>query len=359
MMPFLAVAIAIAFVAMTLTILLIRLLRPFLIRYALARPNMRSSHGNPTPQGGGIAVLGGMFFSLIIAIFIVPMIWISMNEMMVLMAAVMILGIAGTIDDIKPLPILPRLLVQMICVAMVLSLLPDGDHILFAQVPGYIEYTVLFISLIWFINLCNFMDGIDWMTVAEFVPISVTLCFLFAWGGGNGQDAVAGVIFTQQEALIAASLCGAMIAFAYFNKPVAQLFLGDVGSLSLGLLLGYLLIILAVNGNFVAAIILPLYYFFDATITLLRRIWHKEPFWQAHRTHFYQRAMDKGLSVRQIVMRIFITNCALALLACLSVMLIKPIENILILMMSGLLVIYLLYDLIKERPPVEHLGSRH
>src|ERR1700749_3030711 len=87
----------------------------------------------------------------------------------------------------------------------------------------------------------------------------------------------------------ALALLGAMIGFAPFNRPVARLFLGDVGSLPIGLLLGWLLILLA-NRYLVAALLLPLYYVADATITLLRRFVEGEPVTQAHRSHFYQRA---------------------------------------------------------------------
>ena len=96
-----------------------------------------------------------------------------------------------------------------------------------------------------------------------------------------------------------------MLGFAPFNKPVARLFLGDVGSLPIGLLLGWLLLQLAAKGHLAAALILPLYYLADATITLACRIARGEPIWQAHRTHFYQRATDNGFSVPAIVTRVF------------------------------------------------------
>ena len=96
---------------------------------------------------------------------------------------------------------------------------------------------------------------------------------------------------------------------------MARLFLGDVGSLPIGLLLGWLLVLLAGNGHLAAALLLPLYYLADATLTLLRRIANGEPFWQAHRTHFYQRATDRGFSVPAIVARVFAVNVALVALA--------------------------------------------
>ena len=93
-------------------------------------------------------------------------------------------------------------------------------------------------------------------------------------------------------------LCGAMLGFAPFNRPVAKIFLGDVGSLPIGLLLGWCLLQLAWHQHLIAALLLPLYYLTDATLTLLRRIARREPFWAAHRSHFYQRATDNGFTVR-------------------------------------------------------------
>ena len=118
--------------------------------------------------------------------------------------------------------------------------------------------------------------------------------------------------------IVALALLGATIGFAPFNRPVARLFLGDVGSLPIGLMLGWILMMLASRGHFAAALLLPLYYLADATITLARRLARREAVWQAHRTHFYQRATDGGFSVKEIVVRVFVLNLALATLALVS-----------------------------------------
>jgi UDP-N-acetylmuramyl pentapeptide phosphotransferase/UDP-N-acetylglucosamine-1-phosphate transferase len=114
--------------------------------------------------------------------------------------------------------------------------------------------------------------------------------------------------------LIALCLCGAMLGFAPLNRPVARVFLGDVGSLPIGLLLGWLLIMLA-KSHLTAAFLLPLYYVADATITLLRRLVKGERVMQAHRRHFYQRAMDNDFSVYWIVGTVFGLNLVLLGLA--------------------------------------------
>ncbi len=111
--------------------------------------------------------------------------------------------------------------------------------------------------------------------------------------------------------ICALALLGAMIGFAPFNRPVARLFLGDVGSLPIGLVVGWLLALLANKGHLAAAMLLPLYYLMDATLTLLRRLSRKEKVWQAHRTHFYQRATDNGFSVKEVIAQVFALNVAL------------------------------------------------
>ena len=121
--------------------------------------------------------------------------------------------------------------------------------------------------------------------------------------------------FPPSATIVAAALCGAMLGFAPFNRPVAKIFLGDVGSLPIGLLLGWCLLQLAYSQQIAAALLLPLYYLADATVTLLRRLTRREPFWAAHRSHFYQRATDNGFTVLRVVSEVFALNVGLAVLA--------------------------------------------
>jgi UDP-N-acetylmuramyl pentapeptide phosphotransferase/UDP-N-acetylglucosamine-1-phosphate transferase len=116
-------------------------------------------------------------------------------------------------------------------------------------------------------------------------------------------------------ALVAGALLGAVLGFAPFNRPVARLFLGDVGSLPLGLVTAWLLFRLALAGGLAAAVLLPLYYLADASLTLAARAARGERVWEAHRGHYYQRATVSGLAVPGIVARVFATNLALAGLA--------------------------------------------
>ena len=251
-------------------------------------------------------------------------------ELGVVFASALLLAAVGVADDIHPLDAIPRLFLQALAVGAVLTALPIELRAL-PVAPWWIERLLLFIGAIWFVNLVNFMDGIDWMTVVELVPATLTLA-LFSFTGAVPWTA----------GLAALALCGAIIGFAPFNRPVAQLFLGDVGSLPIGLLFGWQLILLAGNGYLAAATLIPLYYLADATITLLRRLAQGENVTQAHRSHFYQRAIDNGLSVYQIVGRVFALNVALGALATATLVIqSRTIHVFVILVGSGLVTLIL------------------
>jgi UDP-N-acetylmuramyl pentapeptide phosphotransferase/UDP-N-acetylglucosamine-1-phosphate transferase len=279
--------------------LLIVALKPLLVRYALARPNARSSHRIPTPQGGGIAVVGA---SLVVAGAILFALGASPGIFAVVAVSAIVLALVGAVDDIRPLPAGPRLLLHTIAVAAVVWV---GDaRVLPDAVPLGLERAFLILGGVWFVNLVNFMDGLDWITVAEMVPVTAFIGLLGPLAG-----------IPVPAVLTAMALCGALLGFAPFNKPVARLFLGDVGSLPIGLLVGWMLLQLAGTGALAAAILLPLYYLMDATLTLLRRLARGEKVWEAHRSHFYQKATDNGFSALSVSAHVFGLNLMLAGLA--------------------------------------------
>ena len=297
----------VAFAAFFLSLALIVLLRPSLARYAMARPNARSSHHSPTPQGGGIAVVVATLGAVWTAVALMPMLQNQRGSFLIVTGAAVLLALVGAFDDLWSLPAISRFPLQCVAVGAAIATLPNELQIL-PQVPWWIERAGLFVGGLWFVNLVNFMDGLDWMTVAEVVPATGTIVVLGLCG-----------VIDPLPALVAAALLGAIFGFAPFNKPVAQLFLGDVGSLPIGLLLGWLLLELAARGQLAAALILPLYYLADGTITLMRRVVRREPVWRPHRTHFYQRAIDNGFTVPEIIARVFLVNLVLAALAVLTV----------------------------------------
>jgi UDP-N-acetylmuramyl pentapeptide phosphotransferase/UDP-N-acetylglucosamine-1-phosphate transferase len=314
---------------------IIRAIRPLLLRHALAKPNARSSHRVPTPEGAGIAVIAA---TLLVAGAIIA--WAGATDLKILVTvfgATLFLAVVGLADDIKSIPVLPRLILQAIAVGMVV-IMAASDHPIVPACPIWIERGLLLLAGLWFVNLVNFMDGLDWMTVVEVVPVTGALVVLGLLGELQASPAI-----------VAAALCGAMAGFAPFNRPVAKIFLGDVGSLPIGLLLGWCLLQLAYHQHFAAALLLPLYYLSDATLTLLRRLARREPFWTAHRTHFYQRATDNGFTVRRVVGEVFALNIVLAALATGSVLTISVMVHTLLLVAGGVATALVMYRFSQQR----------
>jgi UDP-N-acetylmuramyl pentapeptide phosphotransferase/UDP-N-acetylglucosamine-1-phosphate transferase len=221
-------------------------------------------------------------------------------------------------------------LLQALVVAAVLYAVPEQIRVIPA-LPWWLERCLLLIGGLWFVNLVNFMDGIDWMTVAETVPLTGTLAII-GFTGALPAHATA----------LALALGGATIGFAYFNRPTARLFLGDVGSLPMGLMLGLLLLLVAGSGHLIAALLAPLYYLADATLTLLRRAVRGEPVLQAHRSHFYQRATNNGFTTMGIVARVFAVNVGLGILSVTTVLIPGPITGIATLVAGSIFVAWLL-----------------
>ena len=294
---------ALVVVSTILTAAIIKLLYPALVRIAVAHPNARSSHKAPTPQGAGIAVIASTTILVALTIYLFPNLANDPSRIVSILGAAILLAVVGAFDDIHALDVLPRLLFQALAISVVIAALPSDLRIV-PVLPWWFERALLLVGGLWFVNLVNFMDGIDSITVAEVVPITAGLVFAGTMGS-----------LPQEGIIVALALLGSVIGFAPYNKPVARIFLGDVGSLPIGLLIFWLLTLLAGNGCLAAAILLPLYYLADASITLLRRMAKGEPILQAHRTHFYQRAADRGFTVFEIVTRIFIVNLVLVALA--------------------------------------------
>jgi UDP-N-acetylmuramyl pentapeptide phosphotransferase/UDP-N-acetylglucosamine-1-phosphate transferase len=266
----------------------------------LDRPNERSLHEVPTPLGGGIAVVAGTLLG-----------WAMLGRetgstpaLLLVPLATCLLAIVSWIDDLRGLSPQWRLLAQIPLVALGVAALPQRDAVFQGWLPPLLDALATGLLWLWFVNLFNFMDGIDGLDGAEAAAIGCGL-LLFATIG-SGLD--------PREAGLAACVAAAAIGFLVWNWAPARIFLGDVGSVPLGYLLGFMLIDLAARGHWKIALILPLYFLADATITLLRRLLRGERIWQAHRQHFYQRAVQGGLGHAAVVERVIAAN--LGLIAC-------------------------------------------
>jgi UDP-N-acetylmuramyl pentapeptide phosphotransferase/UDP-N-acetylglucosamine-1-phosphate transferase len=296
---------------------LILILRPLLIRHLLAEPNARSSHTVPTPQGAGLAVMASVFAGCALGIFL----WVQGMELKLIgvLAAAAGLTLLGAIDDACGLSVSSRLTGQFLAALVVVGTLPEELRIASGLIPAGIEDVLLVLGIMWFVNAVNFLDGLDWMTVTQVVPITLGVAALHLLGA-----------VPSPVALLALALLGATLGFAVFNKHPASIFLGDAGSLPIGLLLAFMLIFVA-KANLVAAALLSLYTLADATLTLFRRLLAGERVYAAHRMHFYQRAVAGGLTVPQVTARIFGLELLLAALAVAAVLAGSPAIDLLFL----------------------------
>jgi len=266
-----------------------RSLIPILARRGvLDHPNERSSHVVATPRGGGIAPVGTILLAWL-ALGLCG--WVS-SAIAAILCATVLLAIVCWLDDLGDLSPALRLVAQAAAVALGLWALPQ--HALLGHLGPAATCAALGLLWLWWINLFNFMDGIDGLAGSEAALIGGGLLVLAALGRGVDPAAAA----------LAAALCGAALGFLCWNWSPARVFLGDVGSAPIGYLTGFLLIAAIMRGHWMAALILPLYFLADATITLGRRLLHGEKVWQAHRQHYYQQAVRGGLGHAAVVGRV-------------------------------------------------------
>jgi UDP-N-acetylmuramyl pentapeptide phosphotransferase/UDP-N-acetylglucosamine-1-phosphate transferase len=324
--------------ALAASALLILALMPVFRNFALAVPTDRSSHRAPTPQWGGLAISSAVLGVTAVAVLASGVFdGGPRSDVLLVLLAALIMVLLGAVDDHYDLGAPGKFAVQALAIAVMLTAVPDNLRAL-PFIPAWLEHTALFVGALWFVNLVNFMDGIDWMMVAEVVPITLGVAIIGAIGP-----------LPSEALVVALALNGAVLGFAPFNRPLARLFMGDMGSLPIGLLLAWLLILVAGSGHLVAALLLPLYFIADTGVTLLRRMYAGDRLWVAHRTHFYQRARDNGFTNMQIISRVFAVNLGLVALAALSVIAQSPLSGVLALLAGACLVAWLMIGFVRER----------
>lgn len=275
----------------------ISLLMPLFRAYALARPNGRSSHKTPVPQGGGAGVLAG---ALLVGLPLASMAAQSPPSNGVLVLVVLLMALLGAWDDIRPLSWRFRIVAQAILIGILLYSLP-ADLRIFLDIPLEIERAIALFLGLWFVNLTNFMDGIDGILVTGLGPMIAAVGFGFF-----------GLVPVD---LFAMALLGGLLGFLMMNRPPARIIAGDLGSLAIGLIAAYLLFLVASRFSLIAALLLPMYHVTDATSTLLMRAWRGEKLAMAHRSHAYQRAFDAGMPVTHILFEVLLLNIVLVGLA--------------------------------------------
>jgi len=273
-------------------------------RQILDHPNERSSHSRPTPRGGGLAVTSVLAAVLIALRCRYP---VLLEGLELGVGALGLMALSWW-DDRKGLPALPRFAAHAAICALFLALTPPDWLVFQGWLPFWVDRALALLGWLWFVNLYNFMDGIDGITGVETACVGAGLAVVCALTGEVRLLPPAGVT------------AAAALGFLVWNWHPARIFLGDSGSIPLGFILGGLLVHLAARGQLAAALILPAYYVADASITLLWRLRDGETIWQPHRRHFYQRAVRGGQSHARVSLAILGGNVLLIGCACLAAM---------------------------------------
>jgi UDP-N-acetylmuramyl pentapeptide phosphotransferase/UDP-N-acetylglucosamine-1-phosphate transferase len=263
-------------------------------RNLLDLPGQRRSHSTPTPRGGGLGIVVAVVAGLLALAWLAPVTGLQLR----LIGAVILVAAIGWIDDHRPLPAWSRLMVHTLAVGLWLA--PLILSVMFATPAQALTTTplqtagiVLLLALVclWSINLHNFMDGIDGLLALQSIfvlCVSMVLC---------ARDANS--VHPLQFGLWVAAIAG----FALFNFPRARVFMGDVGSGTIGLLLAVAVIwqystpqVAAASGMIAASAFVV-----DATCTLLSRMWRRRHWYSAHREHLYQWMTRAGMSHARVV----------------------------------------------------------
>lgn len=279
---------------LVVTAVLTSLYRRYLLKNSLLdKPNARSSHIIPTPRGGGVVFMAvGIVYALIYGVVNEQSLYIHLSGLLAT------LTFLGFMDDRLNLSAKSRLLIQMVIIGLGLYLLlPTGFTLFDGFLPQWLLYGLLFFGLVWYVNLYNFMDGIDGISGLQTLAILTGLSLFYFY-------------HTPILLIFAAVTLG----FLVWNFPPAKIFMGDSGSVPLGFLTGFLLVLFAGQNqqDLIIALILPLYYIMDATITLLKRIVRREKIWEAHRSHFYQMVTNADKKThRNTVFKITFCNVML------------------------------------------------
>ncbi len=276
-------------------IILLKVLKPLL---PVDTPNLRSSHKEPTYNGGGLAVILSFFSILYFSL-------LKENlslEIFIFLFSVIPVSIISLLDDYKPVNPLFRLSIQLVSVLIFIYLIQPLPEIYLSEKITYMGFFSLFIFtffLIWLINLFNFMDGINGISSLEVFSVSVSMIIFLNF-------------FYEYTVLniVLVSLAGCALGFLPFNFPRAYMFLGDIGACSLGMLLGCLVLISLKSFPtfFWIWLIFLGVYIVDSGYTLVMRIIRKEKFYVAHSSHGYQIAAKAWKSHTKVSMSVVLIN---------------------------------------------------
>lgn len=287
-------------IALVLSAALTPALRPWLIRRRILDwPDARRSHEHPTPRGGGLAIWLGIVLGLTVAA------GPALPVLLIIIFAT-VLALLGWLDDSRGVRISLRLLV-MVAAALGLAVIygPVGSiELLGVELHAPWLWSALgVVAVVWMINLHNFMDGSDGLAAMQTIW-SAGLLGVLLYRGGEAEIGLAGL-----------AVAGACLGFLLWNRPPASIFMGDVGSLMLGGMIGMLAYVGVASGliSVWLCLIVCAVFVVDATATLLLRGLSEGQWYTAHREHAYQRLIQAGLTHAQVLLLYGTLNLILVL----------------------------------------------
>jgi UDP-N-acetylmuramyl pentapeptide phosphotransferase/UDP-N-acetylglucosamine-1-phosphate transferase len=297
-----------------------------------AVPNNRSLHRVPTPAIGGVAIVLTWYAGITLGYITerIP------GELYFALLSGALLAVVSLADDIKTLKPGIRLFVHF-ATALVAFYFLGGIRVIeimgTSLLPWYILYPLAIAGIVWFINIFNFLDGIDGYAAVEAICVSAAMLLI------TGD-------------LINAILIASVLGFLVWNWPRARIFMGDVGSTQLG----FILVVLGIyyhNHQLLSLvwwIILTSPFWFDATLTLFRRIRNREALSEAHSKHIYQRLVQSGFSHQKVDWLLILIN---AILTGLVYIFMKYEWMELVLMTTAIIMLYSLTIFTDKRKPFQ------
>ena len=268
------------------------------------RPNERSNHHFPTPRGGGLAILLGATATVV---WLIPVSLVTLRIGLPVMAVAAI----SLLDDFRSLSFKTRLAVQTaaavtVVVGLDVPVRSLGLPGLAPVLPRLVGMGLAILFIVANCNFYNFMDGINGLAAGQSALVAATLSVLL-WGSG-----------CEGACIVAAAVCGAAAGFLPHNFPVARIFMGDVGSVTLGFVLAVLSQVAHARGgvNWVAVILVHAAFLFDAVFTLLKRAWRGEAIVKPHREHNYQLLVRSGWSHATVTFIVLFFSAGCCAAAC-------------------------------------------
>jgi Fuc2NAc and GlcNAc transferase len=308
-----------------------RLINGLITRNIVDLPNDRTLHAGAIPRGGGLVIIA----SLLIVLIVMSIISNRPQFFAVLALTVFAWASLSWCDDKADLTPRFRLIVQLaICLFSVFAF--GWVNQVLGLPLSWLGPVLSVIGVLWMANLYNFMDGLDGLAASQTIVASITMASWFFMHAD------------WQLALVCVVVAASSYGFLLWNWSPAKIFLGDVGSITIGGFFGTLFIIAATRHGLSILSFFGLFGVFiaDATVTIIMRALRGEKIWLPHRQHFYQRLANHGYAHSKIALASIILMLICSVFATLGVLYhdmigLSLVAIILTLAMSAVLVIYI------------------